>query len=263
MGDVRLIRRILVIAAFAVSAAMLSAGATAGAQERTPARATDALSGDTADARHARAHDQRGELRHSAAAFMRRYYRLVSHHRYATAWAQLSRPVKRDIGPFDSWKAGHRRSAGVTVRSARARLSGARAVVSISLRSRDRDACSGRVVRQIFRGRWVLAPRGDSWVAVRERMRKTGGGRVRVLKSDCPAPKPKAPPPPSPPTPPSPPPPASDCQGYDPCLAPGPDVDCAGGAGNGPRYTGPVRVTGSDPYGLDGDGDGYGCEDAY
>jgi endonuclease YncB( thermonuclease family) len=53
----------------------------------------------------------------------------------------------------------------------------------------------------------------------------------------------------------------TDCQGYDPCLPPGPDVDCAGGAGDGPRYVnGPVYVNGSDPYGLDSDGDDVGCE---
>jgi hypothetical protein len=58
-----------------------------------------------------------------------------------------------------------------------------------------------------------------------------------------------------------PPPPPQDCQGYSPCLPPGPDVDCAGGTGDGPRYVdGPVTVTGSDPYDLDGDGDGVGCE---
>src|ERR671925_269790 len=49
--------------------------------------------------------------------------------------------------------------------------------------------------------------------------------------------------------------------GYSPCIPPGPDVDCAGGTGDGPRYVmGPIRVTGSDPYGLDGDNDGIGCE---
>lgn len=55
---------------------------------------------------------------------------------------------------------------------------------------------------------------------------------------------------------------ADECTpGYDPCIPPGPDVDCAGGSGNGPRYVkGPIRVTGSDPYGLDRDGDGIGCE---
>lgn len=54
---------------------------------------------------------------------------------------------------------------------------------------------------------------------------------------------------------------ASCTPGYNPCIPPGPDVDCAGGSGDGPRYIqGPVYVTGSDPYGLDSDGDGIGCE---
>ena len=45
------------------------------------------------------------------------------------------------------------------------------------------------------------------------------------------------------------------------CLDPNsPDYDCAGGSGNGPDYTGPVRVVGDDPHGLDRDGDGYACE---
>ena len=70
---------------------------------------------------------------------------------------------------------------------------------------------------------------------------------------------PCAPPPPPPAAQPAP--PAQNCTpGYDPCVPPASDVDCAGGSGNGPAYTGPVRVTGSDPYGLDADGDGLGCE---
>lgn len=48
--------------------------------------------------------------------------------------------------------------------------------------------------------------------------------------------------------------------GYRPCLHPASDYDCRGGSGDGPRYTGTVRVTGSDPYGLDTDNDGWGCE---
>ena len=49
--------------------------------------------------------------------------------------------------------------------------------------------------------------------------------------------------------------------GYSPCLPPASDYDCAGGSGDGPKYVqGPVRVTGSDPYGLDPDHDGVGCE---
>ena len=41
--------------------------------------------------------------------------------------------------------------------------------------------------------------------------------------------------------------------GYSPCVPPGPDLDC-------PDVNGPIRVTGSDPHGLDADGDGVACE---
>lgn len=47
----------------------------------------------------------------------------------------------------------------------------------------------------------------------------------------------------------------------DACVPIASDVDCAGGSGNGPAYVqGPVRVVGTDIYGLDRDGDGIGCE---
>jgi len=58
----------------------------------------------------------------------------------------------------------------------------------------------------------------------------------------------------------------SNCTpGYSPCLVDhgGADYDCAGGSGNGPYYTEPgveYTVTGSDPYGLDANGNGLGCE---
>jgi hypothetical protein len=53
--------------------------------------------------------------------------------------------------------------------------------------------------------------------------------------------------------------------GYSPCLVyhGGADYDCYGGGGDGPYYTEPgvvYTVTGSDPYRLDGDNDGLGCE---
>ena len=39
------------------------------------------------------------------------------------------------------------------------------------------------------------------------------------------------------------------------------DYDCAGGGGNGPYYVSvTVRVVGSDPFRLDADHDGLGCE---
>jgi hypothetical protein len=63
---------------------------------------------------------------------------------------------------------------------------------------------------------------------------------------------------------PAPPPATTNCtEGYSPCLPPASDYDCYGGSGNGPAYTDPgvvYDVTGSDPYDLDSDSDGYGCE---
>ena len=38
------------------------------------------------------------------------------------------------------------------------------------------------------------------------------------------------------------------------------DYDCRGGSGNGPYYTGLVRVKGTDVFDLDRDGDGWGCD---
>jgi len=53
--------------------------------------------------------------------------------------------------------------------------------------------------------------------------------------------------------------------GYSPCLVyhGGADYDCAGGEGNGPYYTQPgvvYTISGFDPYDLDADNDGRGCE---
>jgi hypothetical protein len=70
-----------------------------------------------------------------------------------------------------------------------------------------------------------------------------------------------APLPPPPPTIARAPEPAGCTPGYDPCIPPTSDADCAGGSGNGPTYvSGPVFVSGSDPYDLDSDNDGVGCE---
>jgi len=61
---------------------------------------------------------------------------------------------------------------------------------------------------------------------------------------------------------PPPPAPAPSCDpNYSGCVPIASDVDCAGGSGNGPAYVrGPIRVIGTDIYGLDRDGDGTACE---
>lgn len=56
--------------------------------------------------------------------------------------------------------------------------------------------------------------------------------------------------------------PAQCHSSYDPCVPITSDVDCAGGSGNGPEYTGRVRVIGPDEYDLDRDGNGIGCENS-
>jgi hypothetical protein len=39
------------------------------------------------------------------------------------------------------------------------------------------------------------------------------------------------------------------------------DYDCAGGSGDGPNYVqGPIEVRAPDPFGLDADHNGIGCE---
>ena len=51
--------------------------------------------------------------------------------------------------------------------------------------------------------------------------------------------------------------PGAGCQpGYSPCLPRVDDLNCS----DIPDAKKPIRVTGSDPYRLDGDGDGIACE---
>jgi hypothetical protein len=78
-------------------------------------------------------------------------------------------------------------------------------------------------------------------------------------KPAAPAPKPPAP---RPTTPAAKPPPACNPAYPDVCLKDGiGDYDCAGGTGDGPNYvTGPLKVRAPDPFDLDRNGDGIGCE---
>ena len=78
-----------------------------------------------------------------------------------------------------------------------------------------------------------------------------------------PKPAPKPAPKPTPAPKPAPAPSTCDPNYAGQCLKDGiGDYDCSSGSGNGPNYVyGTVRVVGSDPFGLDHDHDGLGCED--
>jgi hypothetical protein len=193
------------------------------------------------------------EQRDSAKEFVELYYRRISNDQYLSAWRMLGARRKAQVRPYSRWKGGYRSSRGVTVLSARARLAGARrAVVSVRLRSRDRDVCNNRTVRQSFAGNVILAPDRDSWLIVKFQMRKTGGKTPRLSESQCPVVgggedgdedgdeggEPE-----------------TGCHpSYTPCVPAGQgDLDCA-------DIGHPVQVIGPDDYGLDGNDDGVGCE---
>jgi hypothetical protein len=101
----------------------------------------------------------------------------------------------------------------------------------------------------------VTMPPEDEVVAVGVAVPAPAPVAPAAPKSTAPAPKPA----PSPTTPGS---GAGRCDpNYSACVPIASDVDCAGGKGNGPAYVqGPVRVIGTDIYGLDADHDGIGCE---
>ena len=93
--------------------------------------------------------------------------------------------------------------------------------------------------------------------------RRTGAGvlpdsRITMVVAKAPPPPPTTAPRPPTTTP------ARSCDPSYPdvCLDPDAvDYDCAGGSGNGPRYVdGPIRVRPPDPFDLDREGDGWGCE---
>jgi hypothetical protein len=132
-------------------------------------------------------------------------------------------------------------------------------LVGMSL-ARAKAALADRGLRGTIRYRSTTGyPAGT----VISQSRRTGAGvlpRTRITLVVA-----KAPPPPPPTTAPPPPTaPARDCDPSYPgvCLDPNAvDYDCAGGSGDGPRYVdGPLEVRPPDPFDLDREGDGIGCE---
>jgi hypothetical protein len=126
--------------------------------------------------------------------------------------------------------------------------------------ARAKAALAGRGLRGTVRYRSMAGYRAGTVIS---QSRRTGAGvpprsRVTLVVAKAPPPPPTTAPPPPPTAP------ARDCDPSYPgvCLDPGAvDYDCAGGSGDGPRYVrGPLRVRPPDPFDLDREGDGWGCE---
>ena len=109
------------------------------------------------------------------------------------------------------------------------------------------DGDRGRFARELLAGaRTAKAQKRGAWGACRARLDPSGAFETHPKLA--PAPQAAA---------------GGDCHpSYaGACLDPSvSDYDCAGGGGNGPAFTGRVRVVGHDEYDLDPNGDGVGCE---
>jgi hypothetical protein len=217
----------------------------------------------------------------SAAQAVRAYYSAIDNGDFGQAWQYLGSQQRREDAGYHEFKSGQESTTQTLLLHANpAAVSGDTVRVRVGVKSIDEHSCDDRI-RRTFTGFWtvdvgstapVLSSANISQVGSDQQLPSTcptdsDGDGVSDTQDNCPD------------TPnadqadsegngvgdacESPPPPArQNCTpGYSPCIPPGSDVDCASGGGNGPRYVpGPVTVTGSDPYGLDANGNGIGCE---
>ena len=196
----------------------------------------------------------------SAENAVRTYYAAIGNQAYGQAWRFLGPQQRHEDQGFRTWKGGYASTVRTNLgRDTATILDSDTARVGVALKTLDEYACDNRVLRT-FKGVWTVDFVSGTPLLDGANVSETG---TTQLPSNCPPPPT---PPPTPPPPSSPPPsaPSNNCDpSYpDQCLQDGiGDYDCAGGSGNGPNYvSGPVTVTGSDPFGLDADGDGVGCE---
>ena len=113
---------------------------------------------------------------------------------------------------------------------------------------------SARVRLTVGRNRLRIVARKQGYETDRRMLTIVRKQKPRAVATVTPAPTPEPTPEPTP---------AQSCHpDYDgACLDPSSyDYDCDGGSGDGPDYTGEVRVVGDDPYDLDRDGDGIACD---
>lgn len=198
-------------------------------------------------------HSQRQE----AKEVVRAYYRRVNAGAFRQAWNLLATPVQEQLRSFASWRDGYRFTERTTVTSLDTLSQGpGRYEFAIGLRAVANDACGDRI-HQVYSASWVVERVEGDLVGTDLAARQTGGGESIEDPAECPPTE--APPAPTAPAEPEP----AECDpNYEgACLDPSAsDYDCEGGTGDGPLYTGEVIVVGEDHFGLDGDGNGLGCE---
>lgn len=137
-------------------------------------------------------------------------------------------------------RVGSRRA--VTVRLAVERRLSPAEVAAKRERIRERRAA---VLRARQRREAARAARAERKAAKQAAAAERAAAKERAAQ-EAPEPQPEA---------------ASGCDpNYSGCVPIASDVDCSGGTGDGPAYTGPVTVIGSDIYDLDSDSDGTACE---
>ncbi|MBK5231597.1 MAG: hypothetical protein JJE13_01255 [Thermoleophilia bacterium] len=209
--------------------------------------------------------------KYEASSLIRDFYASIDDDEFAVAWEALSPNARDELQGFDSWRQGQEFNIATKVSDVWIeRTSRLAAVAHVNLRAVDVDACGDRITQE-FDGSWLVAERQKQLFLSSPDIQKSSGLDPVFEEAACPIEAALVEPPPPDPDPSIPTEPYSqpseptdpDC---DPnyagaCLDPNSyDYDCSGGSGDGPDYTGYVEVVGSDPYDLDSDGDGSGCE---
>jgi hypothetical protein len=193
-------------------------------------------------------------------ATVRHYYELVNDRNYARAWRFAPQSVRASVGSYDEFVAGYGHTYRSHAELALVSFHGGQAVVSVDLKGIADDVCAGDLAQQ-FRGNWTLQRVDGEWRLESADIRKVSGRGLITRREDCPGQATDTETGNRGPEGPTPTPPSRCTPGYSPCLPPASDYDCSSGTGDGPEYTDQVEVADpSDPYDLDRDGDGIGCD---
>jgi hypothetical protein len=177
------------IVVIAVIAAASHSGSSTPATARHVARATSAATEPdaapaTAPALRAPAKpppDYAGQ----AKRLVRSFYDDIAAGDYAAAWHELSFDLRSRLGNYHDWKAGYDTTVSATPRVTVLRADRRTAVLAVTLKATDLDAC-GETIHRTFDGQWQLARADHQWTATAISFQKTGGADPVTDSNDCP-----------------------------------------------------------------------------